>query len=266
MKLTEQQIAHFEVFGFLIRRKLFPPGEMAEITREADDLWRQMRQDGEDENSHQSLQRFIEQRPRLARLADDDRIYEPMGQLLGAGFIWGGSEGVKGSFNETNDHRWHCDRAGLYGLNYRWIKHMIYLEPATKDTGALRVIPGSHLRPFCDMLHPLNDQKNGTCRDLFGVDGDELPCVALESEPGDLVMFNHYLFHGVYHKQPKRRYIALKYAEKPTRPEQVKALCRYHQDASQLHDSFRHSDRPRIGAMVENLIAADHLSANGASV
>ncbi len=257
MKLTKQQISYFETFGYLICRQLFPPSEIAEITCEADELWRQMRKEGEDKGSHQDIAPFIEHRPRLMQLADDDRIYEPMQQLLGDEFIWVGSEGRVGSFNDTNDHRWHCDRTWMYGLSYRWIKHMIYLEPTTKDTGALRVIPGSHLREFAEILHVFNEERPNTCRDIFGVEGDEMPCVALESDPGDMVILNHYIFHGVYHKQPNRRYISLKFAEKPTRPEHFDALCQHVQDASQLHEAFRNSKRTRIQKMIKPIITTE---------
>jgi hypothetical protein len=263
MKLTEQQIAYFESFGFLILRQAFAPHEMTEMTRAADDLWRQARQEGEPEDNNQYMSRFIEPSPRLAWLAEDDRIYKPMGQLLGDGFIWGGSEGNKGSHNVTNDHYWHCDRDKFIGLGYGFVKLMIYLEPTTKETGALRVIPGSHLQPFADLLRPLDAQHRHTCRDAFGVEGDELPCVGVETQPGDLVLLNHYIYHGVYHKQPTRRFIALKYAAKPATAAHVNALRAHHQDSSCLHDAFRRSTRPRIQAMVEHLITSERLSATG---
>ena len=36
--LTTDQINYFEAFGFLCLRQLFSPAEMADITREADEL------------------------------------------------------------------------------------------------------------------------------------------------------------------------------------------------------------------------------------
>ena len=53
---------------------------------------------------HQLVVPFVDQSPRLAQLPEDDCIYLPIEDLLGPGFVWGGSEG---SFNETNDHQWH---------------------------------------------------------------------------------------------------------------------------------------------------------------
>lgn len=248
MKLTEQQIAHFETFGYLVRRQVFPPDEMAAIVRAAADLWRQMEAAGKVE-----IGNFIESCPQLVYLADDDRIYEPVSQLLGPGFIWGGSEGNRREHSEVGDHFWHSDRDAVNGMTYGCIKHMIYFEPTTKDTGALRIVPGSHLQAFAALLDPLNEQRPDTCRRLFGVEGDELPCVPLEAEPGDLVMFSQYLIHGVYHKRPRRCYIALKFAEKPTEPEHFELLNMHTPDRSRLHESFLSSERPRIREMIENI-------------
>ena len=259
MKLTQQQLAYFDTFGYLMHRQVFTVNEMAKITRVADDLWQRARPKGANESTHQRVSPFVEPDPQLAWLAEDDRVYEPMAQLLGDGFIWGGSEGDKGSFNTTNDQHWHCDRHGFLGLDYGLIKLMIYLEPTTKDTGALRVIPGSHRVPFGKLLKPLNTQQAHDCPDLFGVEGEDLPCVILDSQPGDLVMFNHYLYHGVYHKHPNRRYITMKFAAKPTTTKHVAVLRAHGQDASCLAATFRNSARPRIRAMVEHLIASDQL-------
>ena len=111
--------------------------------------------------SHQAVSPFVEMGPGLARLPEDDRIYRPIEQLLGEGFVWGNSEGVSGSFNETNDHQWHCDRAGQIDLQYTRIKIMIYLQSMRKDAGALRVIPGSHHAPFHRQLLALQSQEYG---------------------------------------------------------------------------------------------------------
>ena len=251
--LTRQQIDFFETFGFLCLRQLFSPEEMAKIARETDELLAANtgKRTGP---SHQSASNFVEMGTGLARLPEDDRIYGPVGQLLGEGFVWGNSEGVCGSFNETNDHPWHCDRAGQIDLDYRRLKIMIYLQPMRRETGALRVIPGSHHAPFHRELLRLQSQHQGTAKAAFGVDGDELSCHALEVDPGDAVFFDHYLYHAVFGKQSVRRYIALKFAAKPETETHYEALRPHGQDASELHDSYRYSDRPRIGGMVKGLL------------
>ena len=249
--LTRQQIDYFETFGFLCLRQLYSPEEMAEITRETDGLLaaNSGRRTGP---SHQAVSSFVEMGSGLAGLPEDDRIYGPVGQLLGEGFVWGNSEGVSGSFNETNDHQWHCDRAGQIDLNYRRLKIMIYLQAMRREAGALRVIPGSHHAPFHRQLLCLQSQ--GTPKETFGVEGNELCSHALEVDPGDAVLFDHYLYHAVFGKQSVRRYIALKFAARPETETHYEALRPHGQDASSLHDSYRYSDRPRIRGMVKGLL------------
>ena len=133
--LTPAQIAHFETFGFLILRRIFTPAEMATITCEANQIWRDGLERQPDENPYQIVVPFVEERPRLAQLPEDDRIYLPIVDLLGPGFIWGGSEGHKGSFTERNLLQWHSDRPDTIGVHYARIKVMIYLQPLQKQTG-----------------------------------------------------------------------------------------------------------------------------------
>ena len=135
---------------------------------------------------------------------------------------------------------------------------MIYLEPMTRETGALRVIPGSHHQDFRSSLLPLNKLHVQAAGDgaleYYGVTGEALPCVALETTPGDLVIFDHYLYHSVYHKRQGRRYVAMKFAARPTLPAHFEALEREHQGASELDAGFRNHRRPRIAAMVTPLL------------
>lgn len=252
--LSEQQVNHFEAFGFLLLRQLYSPDEMAVMSREVTQVMATQPAKREDGPNFWSLSPFIEHGTTLIDLPVDDRIYQPMEQLLGSGFTWGNSEGVSGSFNETHDHQWHSDRGGQIDLAYRRIKIMIYLQSMRKKTGALRVIPGSHLVPFHRSLLPLQEQKQDTSAGVFGVTGCDLPCTTLEVDPGDVVVFDHYLFHAVYGKQEARRYVALKFAAKPETEEHYEALRAHSQDASRLHDCMRHSDDPRMKGMVKELL------------
>ena len=250
--LSPEQLTFFETFGFVHMRALFSPEEMAAISAAAEDIWRRERQGGAE--GHQSSVSFVECRPLLAGLPEDDRIYGPVGQVAGADFVWGGSEGNKGSFNETRDHQWHSDRAGQIDLAYRRIKIMIYLQAMQRDTGALRVIPGSHQADFHRRLLVLQPQQQGTSMSAFGVPGPDLPAHPVEVVPGDVVMFDHYLYHSVYSKQDERSYIAMKFAARPETEIHYQALCNHGQGAGRLHDNFRRSQRPRIRGMVAGLL------------
>ena len=89
---------------------------------------------------------------------------------------------------------------------------------------------------------------------LLGLRGDEIPCQIMTTDPGDVVMFHHCLYHAVYAKSGRRRYIAFKFAARPTRAEHI-ALHRKWQRARniQMRDALRNSSNPRIRRMVEGL-------------
>ena len=73
-------------------------------------------------------------------LLDDPRILAIAKTLLGDDFNYMGSDG---NFY-VGDTRWHSD-GGHKLEDPMHIKIAFYLDPLTRDTGALRVIPGSHL-------------------------------------------------------------------------------------------------------------------------
>ena len=209
-RLTPAQIDHFDSFGFLVLPKAFSAEEMGRIIAAADDQWSRIL--AEDPNAvHPSP--FVEERPDLLNLVTDDRIYQPMVQLLGRDFIWSGSEGhLQEPHPEVDWHHWHSDRAGALEIDYRRIKIMLYLEPKTKAEGALRVIPGSHRDPLHTELLPFHISHTQAGARFFDLPGQEIPCHALETQPGDVAMFSQSLFHAVYGKCERRRYVALKFA------------------------------------------------------
>ena len=153
--LTPQQHAHYQTFGFLLLRQLFAPAEIITIQQTAETLWQAERQRrGLGDYAYLTIPGFIERSPALLRLAEDDRIYGRIEALLGPGFLWSGSEGNTGAAQQNKFHAWHSDRCGETEPDYARAKVMIYLTPVTKETGCLRVIPGSHQLPLLlPLLH-----------------------------------------------------------------------------------------------------------------
>src|SRR5437899_2447628 len=92
--LSREQRAYFETFGFIVGRGLFSADGMVRIGRDFDEVLAQDRQGQPfDGARRQAVLGFIEKRPLLSSLAEDDRIYAPIEQLLGQGFVWIGSDG-----------------------------------------------------------------------------------------------------------------------------------------------------------------------------
>ena len=253
--LTPAQKDHFDVFGFLCLRQAFDSEEIADIRRAADEVFAADRGGVADDGRPQGLAPFAERHPRLLDLAEDDRVYAVVEDLLGPGFLWSGSEGNKEGISEKGEHNWHADRPGAEETEYLRLKVMVYLEPTTREQGALRVIPGSHRMPFHERLWPLQAQHyiDGTIGDSFGVQGEEVPACILEIVPGDVVFFHHSLFHAAYGKFPARRYIAFKFVTRPNTEAKLRSMQKYAAYAFDVDPVLL--ERPRLRAIVEGLPA-----------
>lgn len=197
--LTSQQLAFFETYGYLGL-----PGLMAdrieEITKAFESVWAE-RGGGHFGQPHDDQRRscivpFIDQNAVLCTLLDDPRILGIATSLLGDDFNYITSDGNY----YAGDTNWHSDG---WHLDVRHIKLAFYLDPLTRDTGCLRVIPGSHHTGdvYAGTLH----RSVAKSQELFGLHGRDLPAVALETNPGDLVLFNHNTKHAAYGGSSRRR-------------------------------------------------------------
>ena len=259
--LNKEQIAHFGTFGFVIRRQCFSTGEMEEISSAFDDVLADDRRGRPfDGTARQAVLGFVEKRPLLSGLVEDDRIYQPLEQLLGPGFVWIGSDGNL----YVGDTGWHPDGSDL---DYGRIKVALYLDPVTKDTGCLRVVPGSHRMPLHSALDPLKGQRRDPDHQPFGTDGSGLPCFPLESEPGDVVFFNQNLWHAAYGGKTGRRMFTMNFGAQPNKDAHIEYLKRtyagnlrnvenmQHTNSGRIYeDAFLYSDSPRIQGMVGKLV------------
>ena len=249
--LSSGQIEHFHTFGFLVIRRAFTGEEVEALIQEAaaacaEKLGRDI---GDEEWFWDG--KFVESRPALTRLVEDDRIYLSMQDLLGDELIWIGSEVMWGIDPGLADHTWHFDgHKTARHLDYPRTKVMLYLDPQRKESGALRVIPGSHRDPFHQLLLPLQDAHLGGDPTPFGVDGPRIPACAIETDPGDIVFFNQWLYHAVYGKAGKRRVIVFKFGPRPKKEDHLLMLREGAPDVFTPHAAFRKSGRPRIRHLV----------------
>ncbi len=230
--LTPEQLAFYDTFGFLKFKQLFTPKETAEISRLMDEVLTEHRFGKEfDTGKRQEVLGFVEHREGLARLVEDDRIYPIAEDLLGPDFVWITSDGNL----YVGDTQWHPD-SDWPDQTFRSIKFAFYMDPVRQDTGCLRVIPGSHKEPFRSDLRPIRvhrDYQNRLMRGEsvetlgpppplpFGMTGDQLPGYPLESDPGDVVLFNHRTWHSSFGGKTGRRMFTLNFTEKPRTEEQV---------------------------------------------
>jgi len=150
--LTVGQASSFGVFGFLHLRQVLIPVELEAIAAAAERVWEARLGRRPEPGEATSIAPFIEGQPGLETLADHPQLYGPAATLLGGDLIWGGSEGNRGVLRGRAAHEWHADREGWRELDFLRLKCMIYLEPMRRETGALRLIPGSHRLPLHENL------------------------------------------------------------------------------------------------------------------
>jgi hypothetical protein len=205
--LSDEQIAFFDTFGYLGFPGLLSD-RIDEITEEFEGLWAD-HGGGHNGKAHDGTARscivpFIDQSEKLSTLLDDPRIMGIASSLLGNDFNYMGSDGNY----YVGDTPWHSDGWHEKG---RHIKIAFYLDPVTRDTGALRVIPGSH-KPDDEFAKKLKEGIQ-SCDKEWGVSGCDLPSIALETQPGDIVCFNHNTKHAAFGGSSRRRMFTINLCE-----------------------------------------------------
>ena len=250
--LTAGQKAHFETFGFLVLKQLLTQEEVAVMKREAESIFEEFRaKNALEGHQWEAVQPFMERSAFLSMIPDDDRIYNIGVDLLGQDFILGGTEGnLQRSYTP-----WH---SGVPKPDYpNHIKIAFYLEPLTRETGCLRVIPGSHNVISPDLLAVLRNRNYEDEFMPFGMAPSDVPCFAIESEPGDVVVFTENLLHASFGGSDRRHQHAIGFIANPKTDAEVASIrTQYESVKYGLHpaESYVHSNRPRIRRMVSRLV------------
>jgi len=192
LTLTDQQLTQFKTFGYLAFPGLMKD-RIDEIIREFEAIF-VARGGGHAGKPHEGKQRscivpFIDQSAVLSSLLDDPRIHGIAAGLLGDDFNFMPSDGNYYS-GETS---WHSDGWHKETMH---IKIAFYLDPLTRDTGCLRVMPGSH--KVGDAYAEAVNNEIPMCEEKWGLHGRDVPAVALETQPGDILVFNHNTKHAAF--------------------------------------------------------------------
>jgi hypothetical protein len=188
--LSHQQILHFRTFGFVTLRGLLSQDEVAtlrdEVAGALTDAFGKLSTEPNDLGgiSGDYLPLAVNRAPfSMSLIADDRRTFQYSAALLGSPTV--PSVGIATCF--TGDSSWHT-RLGpdLAGVTF-WVD----FAPRTAETGALRVIPGSHLPEFERQLWAYMKAEPAA----QGYEDWDWPHVVVETEPGDVVAFHAHLMN-----------------------------------------------------------------------
>jgi len=238
--MAAQQSAFFETFGFL-----FFPGlvtaDVDWITEGFEEVFTQRAE------KHDGTRRTIagtDSSERLCRLLDHPKILEVAGGLLGDDFNYLGGD----ANYYVGDSPWHSD--GWHETGPLFVKMAFYLDPVTRDTGCLRVIPGSHWvgGSWRDAVRQASRPEQN-----FGIAGRDVPSVALETQAGDVVVFNHNLHHASFGGGNRRRMFTLNLCRRAQTPAELRELRDFINSAARFWVVQCHSDVMRRTASPERM-------------
>jgi hypothetical protein len=241
MRLTSQQLHFFETFGFIVLPGLLKD-DIAWVIEEFERVFRE-RHVQHDYTRRSCVFPIIDQNERLCTLLDHPKIDGLISSILGEDYNYVGGDG---NFY-AGDTPWHSD--GFHQVG-KFLKVAFYLDPVARDTGCLRVIPGTHR---LDMLDRWDARRAGKAQELWGIEMRDVPCVALESTPGDVVAFNHNLMHASFGGSSRRRMFTINCCKHCETPEEIADFERYIDGHARFWVDSLHSDIMRNTASPERM-------------
>ncbi len=182
MRLTEQQPRFYKTFGFLKLPGLFQ-NAVDDITDAFEEVWKESGRE-HDFKERSMIAPFADRSEYLSGLLDDPRIDGVVSSILRDDYGYAASDGNY----YVGDTKWHSDHDAQ--APYHSLKIAFYLDPVSRDTGCLRVIPGScHWGDRCTAaVHEVVPVTAESQPERWGVHGSEVPAHTIESEPGDMLL------------------------------------------------------------------------------
>ena len=223
--LTAEQVRFFHTFGFVVLRDVFTADELKTIRREFD--YRAAvasSYEPFDGTKRHNMTMMGDDTPFFASLLEDPRFADAAEQMFG--------EIIPFNIDAdryTTDSTWHYDAGGYDGYG---VKFAFYLQSVRADTGALRVIPGSHKREWADELYeyePIGPKWTRAAASpeetQLAIDAiDTIPAYACESDPGDVVAFDLRIYHASLGGSRDRHMCSLVYYPYPSTPEEFELI------------------------------------------
>ena len=225
--LTEQQITQFNTFGFLILRNVLNAKEIQKLNVEFETkLTRTTGGKSKNKEERMSWPSLGPDTPFTSALLESPSVTGIVSSLFGDDYF-GISCNASSLCGETN---WHPDADNLH---MKGLKVLCYLQPLNGNSGALRVIPGSHINALHDdiksvqMDEPEHDgltQVALVSNSKSGFKIEEIPATICSVNPGDLLVFDFRLWHASKGGSNDRRMISMIFIKNAKTPEEEIAV------------------------------------------
>ncbi len=211
--LSEAALAHFVALGFLVLRRMLNDEEVATLRAEAE----RALADGQ---AHSSDVAGVPLRFRqvaltadhtpfsTSLLVDDGRFLDAACALLGRPALPMPAIATR----QTGETGWHSDNER--GRPLIQVAFVHYFQPLTGNTGALRILPATHVLPSFAAIHRYLT--------LCGSPADQIVGQAIATRPGDVIAFDTRVLHASRGGGIRLRYNLL-YQVDPQTDEEVAA-------------------------------------------
>lgn len=217
--LSERDAEFFKLFGFLKIPKFFGVEELAVLEAEYDLGLSRVAPLYSAPIGMRGQLNWSNMRPRtpvLSKMLEDPRMLSMARLLLSEGAVGVMSNGnnFSGKFTE-----WHADTSVP---GFRSVKFAAYLDPLDGQSGALRVLPGSHRSPWHEQLLPIgmkNSMKDAgnpeaSLKPIYHV--PDVPAFICDTQPGDVLAFDLKIWHASWNGSPNRRMLSFTYFDTPS--------------------------------------------------
>ena len=225
--LTKDQVTHFKSFGFVILRQFFSPEEMRLINDEFEYRSKVASSyKAFDGSERHNIRMMGSDTPFFSALLEDPRFSVAAEQMFGS--VIGHNIDAD---RYTGNTPWHYDAGAYEGPG---VKFAFYLQPVRADTGALRVIPGSHKKQWFDEIYNYEGvgprwTRAARTEEEAGIASkaiSEIPAYVCNSDPGDVVAFDLRLYHASLGGSDDRHMCSVNYYIDPDTPEQYEVIIR----------------------------------------
>jgi ectoine hydroxylase-related dioxygenase (phytanoyl-CoA dioxygenase family) len=217
---VRQAIQSYREQGYAVLRGLFDPTEIAALAAAFDRHWaigmahraswrhgNRFYRQGHDAALGRVL-RLVQwpsyDDPLLAGFRTDPRIFAVLEPLIGRDvkqiinqLHWKPPGAAAAEFAYHQDSRFRRPREAYRNLRQSYVQTGIAVDPHTRENGAMRIYPGSHLLDDVD-LSVAGSVMDGDMADesLRRAGLDPARVVDLELQPGDLAFWNAFTIHG----------------------------------------------------------------------
>ena len=239
----KDQLRFFRTFGYIVLRKFLKSGDLKILAAELDrGLSAQYPHKPFNGSQRQWSRMTDETTPFFASLMEDARFLTPAQQICGGDVLGIGIDANR----YVGDTGWHPDTGNAQQIA---VKFIFYLDPVSSASGALRVIPGSHLLQQAEV--------KVLAAGIQDMPLQEVPCQAIDTEPGDVIAFDVRTWHASCGGDQNRRVCNLDYFQNPRAAGDIELLVQLGRDHA---SSIGHFDTKRKFNYSKNWLENPHQS------